>query len=156
MTAANNGPAARKPVGRREDYGYFTPITTRWHDNDIYGHINNVTYYSYFDSVANHFLIHEGELDIHEGAVIGMVVSSGCNYHAALAYPDRLEGALRVNRLGNSSVEYGVAVFREGEDTAAAEGHFTHVFVDRGTRRPVAMPEGLRGALGGLLVGSDG
>ncbi|WP_111656261.1 acyl-CoA thioesterase [Isoalcanivorax indicus] len=139
--------------GVRGDYGYFTPITTRWHDNDLYGHVNNVTYYGYFDSVANHFLIHEGGLDIHDGQVIGLVVSSGCRYHAAVAYPEKLEGALRVNRLGNSSVEYGVAVFREGDDDAVAEGYFTHVFVDRQTRRPVAMPGALRMALERLTIG---
>ncbi|KAF0808809.1 thioesterase Superfamily protein [Alcanivorax sp. S71-1-4] len=136
--------------GTRADYRYFTPITTRWHDNDVYGHVNNVTYYSYFDSVANHFLIHEGGLDIHQGNVIGLVVSSGCRYHAALAYPDILAGGLRINRLGNSSVEYGLAIFRDGEDAAAAEGFFTHVFVDRATRRPVPIPDTLRKALDGL------
>ena len=136
--------------GTRADYRYFTPITTRWHDNDVYGHVNNVTYYSYFDSVANHFLIHEGGLDIHQGSVIGLVVSSGCRYHAALAYPDSLAGGLRVNRLGNSSVEYGLAIFRDGVDEAAAEGFFTHVFVDRSTRRPVPIPEPLRTALASL------
>ena len=140
----------KKPIGRRADYFYFQPISTRWSDNDIYGHVNNVTYYSYFDSVANHFLISEGGLDIHEGSIIGLVVSSGCAYHAALTYPDRLEGALRVNRLGNSSVEYGLAIFREGEEAAAAEGYFTHVFVDRKTRRPTAIPEVLRQALSRL------
>ena len=140
----------KKPVGRRTDYSYFQPISTRWSDNDIYGHVNNVTYYSYFDSVANHFLISEGGLDIHEGNIIGLVVSSGCAYHAALAYPDKLEGALRVNRLGNSSVEYGLGIFREGEDIAAAEGYFTHVFVDRASRRPTPIPEQLREALARL------
>ncbi len=140
----------RKPIGRRADYFYFQPISTRWSDNDIYGHVNNVTYYSYFDSVANHFLINQGGLDIHDGGIIGLVVSSGCAYHAALAYPDRLEGALRVNRLGNSSVEYGLAIFREGEETAAAEGYFTHVFVDRENRRPTLIPETLRQALARL------
>jgi acyl-CoA thioester hydrolase len=137
----------KKPIGRRADYFYFQPISTRWSDNDIYGHVNNVTYYSYFDSVANHFLISEGGLNIHEGEIIGLVVSSGCHYHAALAYPDKLEGALRVNRLGNSSVEYGLGIFREGETAAAAEGYFTHVFVNRISRRPTPIPEQLRQAL---------
>jgi acyl-CoA thioester hydrolase len=141
----------RKAIGTRRDYFYFCPITTRWSDNDIYGHINNVTYYSYFDSVANRFLIERGDLDIHAGNMIGLVVSSGCNYHAALAYPDRLEGGMRVNRLGNSSVEYGLAAFREGDDRAAAEGHFTHVFVDRDSRRPVAIPDAIRKALQTLM-----
>lgn len=139
-----------KNIGRRDDYGYFTPISTRWSDNDIYGHINNVVYYSYFDSVANHFLIHRGQLDIHNGDTIGLVVNSGCNYHQALAYPETLTGAMRVNRLGNSSVEYGLAIFREGEEQAAAEGYFTHVFVDRTSRRPTPIPDVLRCALAEL------
>lgn len=137
----------KKPLGRRADYFYFQPISTRWSDNDIYGHVNNVIYYSYFDSVANHFLINEGGLDIHAGDIIGLVVNSGCSYHKPLAYPEKLQGALRVNKLGNSSVEYGLAIFREGEDAAAAEGYFTHVFVDRQSRRPTPIPEKLRAAL---------
>lgn len=141
-----------KHIGARDEYRYFIPITTRWHDNDIYGHVNNVTYYSYFDSVANHYLIHEGKLDIHHGDTIGLVVNSGCSYHAALAFPDELEGALRINRLGNSSVEYGIAIFKKGEKKAAAEGHFVHVFVNRDTRRPTSMPETLRQALKNILT----
>ncbi|WP_208721447.1 acyl-CoA thioesterase [Corallococcus aberystwythensis] len=133
-------------------YRYFLPITTRWMDNDAYGHINNVTYYSYFDTVANHYLIHEGGLDIHTGAVIGLVVESKCSYHAPLAYPERLRAGLRVDRLGNRSVTYGIAIFKEGEEQAAAEGHFVHVFVDRQTRKSVAMPYRLREALAKLLV----
>jgi len=143
--------ADKKAIGTRADYNYFVPITTRWHDNDLYGHVNNVTYYSYFDSVANHFLIQEGGLDIHDGTVIGLVVNSGCSYHAPLAFPDALEGGLRINRLGNSSVEYGIAIFRQGDEQAAAEGHFVHVFVDRAQRRPTSIPDALRAALTGIL-----
>ncbi|RKI66986.1 acyl-CoA thioesterase [Corallococcus sp. AB049A] len=121
-------------------------------DNDVYGHINNVTYYSYFDTVANHYLIHEGGLDIHAGEVIGLVVESKCAYHAPLAYPDRLRAGLRVDRLGNRSVTYGIAIFKEGEEQAAAHGHFVHVFVDRKTRKAVAMPDRLREALAKLDV----
>ncbi|NOK18888.1 acyl-CoA thioesterase [Corallococcus carmarthensis] len=121
-------------------------------DNDAYGHINNVTYYSYFDTVANHYLIHEGGLDIHTGAVIGLVVESKCAYHAPLAYPDRLRAGLRVDRLGNRSVTYGIAIFKEGDEQAAAHGHFVHVFVDRQTRKAVAMPDRLREALARLVV----
>ncbi|NPD23201.1 acyl-CoA thioesterase [Corallococcus sp. AB004] len=121
-------------------------------DNDVYGHINNVTYYSYFDTVANHYLIHEGGLDIHTGEVIGLVVESKCAYRAPLAYPDRLRAGLRVDRLGNRSVTYGIAIFKEGEEQAAAHGHFVHVFVDRRTRRAVAMPDRLRDALAALVV----
>lgn len=141
----------RAPRGTRADYLHFVPITTRWHDNDLYGHVNNVTYYSYFDSVANQYLITTGGLDIHQGPVIGLVVNSGCSYHAALAFPDVVEGGLRVNRLGTSSVEYGIGIFRQGEPQAAAEGHFVHVFVDRGTRRPVPIPADIREALQRIL-----
>ena len=133
-------------------YRYFLPITTRWMDNDVYGHINNVTYYSYFDTVANHYLIHEGGLDIHTGSVIGLVVESKCAYRAPLAYPDRLRAGLRVDKLGNRSVTYGIAIFKEGEEQAAAHGHFVHVFVDRHTRKAVPMPERLREALQRLTV----
>lgn len=136
----------------RVDYHWFTPITTRWHDNDLYGHVNNVTYYAFFDSVANRFLIEEGGLDIHAGKEIGLVVNSGCNYFAPLAFPEALQGGLRVNRLGNSSVEYGIAIFREGENRAAAQGHFVHVFVDRETRSSCAIPATVREALARLSV----
>ncbi len=132
-------------------YRYFLPITTRWMDNDVYGHINNVTYYSYFDTVANHYLIHEGGLDIHTSSVIGLVVESKCAYRAPLAYPDRLQAGLRVDKLGTRSVTYGIAVFKEGEAQAAAHGHFVHVFVDRDSRKAVAIPERLREALQRLV-----
>jgi acyl-CoA thioester hydrolase len=135
-----------------ERYRYFLPITTRWMDNDVYGHINNVTYYSYFDTVANHYLIHEGGLDIHTASVIGLVVESKCSYLAPLAYPDRLRAGLRVDKLGNRSVTYGIGIFKEGEAQAAAHGYFVHVFVDRQTRKAVAMPERLREALARITV----
>lgn len=134
-------------VETAERYTYFLPITTRWMDNDIYGHINNVTYYSYFDTVANHYLIHEGGLDIHVSPIIGLVVESRCQYRAPLAYPDRLRAGLRVDKLGTRSVTYGIGIFKEGDTEAAAHGHFVHVFVDRQTRRPTAIPERLREAL---------
>jgi len=134
-------------------YRYFLPITTRWMDNDVYGHINNVTYYSYFDTVANHYLIHEGGLDILSSPVIGLVVESRCTYRAPLAYPDRLRAGLRVDKLGNRSVTYGIGIFKEGEEQAAAHGHFVHVFVDRQSRKAVAMPERLREALARIAVG---
>ena len=134
-------------------YRYFLPITTRWMDNDVYGHINNVTYYSYFDTVANHYLIHEGGLDIHTSTVIGLVVESHCNYRAPLAYPDRLRAGLRVDKLGNRSVTYGIGIFKEGQEQAAAHGHFVHVFVDRQSRKAVAMPERLREALARICLG---
>jgi acyl-CoA thioester hydrolase len=131
----------------RADYPVFYPITTRWSDNDIYGHINNVVYYSYFDSVANRYLIEEGGLDIDNSAIVGYVVNSGCDYLSPLAYPDQLEGGLRVDRLGNSSVRYGIGIFKVGEDAPAACGHFVHVFVDRAANRPVPIPSQLRAAL---------
>jgi acyl-CoA thioester hydrolase len=129
------------------EYLFHTPLTTRWSDNDVYGHINNVAYYSYFDTAANLYLIEVGGLDIINSSVIGLVVESHCEFHAALAYPTPLVAGLRVDRLGNRAVTYGIAIFAEGEDQAAAHGHVVHVFVDRTTRKPVAIPPSLRDAL---------
>jgi acyl-CoA thioester hydrolase len=136
---------AERPV--RSDYRYHAPITTRWSDNDVYGHLNNVVYYSYFDSVANLFLVREGGLDIHAAPVIGLVVESACQYHAPLAYPTPLVAGLRVDRLGQRAVTYGIAIFADDDDRAAAHGHFVHVFVDRAARTPVPIPAPLRTAL---------
>lgn len=143
-----------EPQHLRGDYRHFQPITTRWHDNDVYGHVNNVVYYGYFDSAVNAYLIERGGLDIHEGGVVGFVVSSACDYFASIAFPDRIEVGLRVGKLGNSSVQYELAIFRQGEDEACAAGRFVHVFVDRQSNRPVPIPETLRGALAELVVGS--
>ena len=140
----------RQPTDR-SDYALFYPITTRWMDNDIYGHVNNVTYYSYFDSAVNRYLIEEGGLDIHNAPIVGFVVNSGCNYRKPIAYPDRIEAGLRVNKLGNSSVTYGVGIFREGEDDACAFGDFIHVFVNRAENKSVSIPESIRAALTKLL-----
>lgn len=140
------------PLSDRSAYAWFTPITTRWMDNDIYGHINNVVYYSYFDSVANHYLIQEGGLDIQTAEIVGFVVASACNYSSPLAYPAELEGAFRVNRLGNSSVEYGIAIFEKGESEASAHGTFTHVFVERATNKSTPIPTGIRAALEAATV----
>ena len=129
------------------EYLFHAPLTTRWADNDIYGHINNVAYYSYFDSAANLYLIEVGGLDIHHASVIGLVVESHCEFHAPLAYPQPIIAGLRVDRLGNRAVTYGIAIFAEGEEQAAAHGHFVHVFVDRQTRAPVSIPPPLRDAL---------
>lgn len=137
---------------QRANYRHFQPITTRWHDNDIYGHVNNVTYYSFFDSTVNTYLIERGGLDIHDGSVVGFVVSSSCDYFASIAYPDLIEVGLRVAKLGNSSVQYELAVFKVGEDEACAAGRFVHVFVDRASNLPVAIPEALREALQLLAV----
>jgi len=131
----------------RDQYAYFLPIQTRWMDNDQYGHVNNVTYYSYFDTVANHYLIHRGGLDIAAGEIVGVVVESQCTYRSGLAYPEVIEAGLRVDRLGNSSVQYGIAIFRQGQDQAAAHGRFVHVFVNRQTNQPLPIPGPIRAAL---------
>lgn len=141
-----------QPQHLRDDYRHFQPITTRWHDNDVYGHVNNVTYYSFFDSAVNTYLIEVGGLDIHNGSVVGFVVSSSCDYFASIAFPDAIEVGLRVGKLGNSSVQYELAVFKVGEDEACAAGRFVHVFVDRNSNRPVSIPEVLRAALMRLLI----
>lgn len=142
---------SKSPVPTRRDYKVYYPISTRWSDNDIYGHVNNVAYYSYFDTAANRYLIEEGGLDISDGSIVGYVVNSGCEYHAPVTYPEAIEAGVRVDRLGNSSVQYGIAIFREGEDNAAAHGHFVHVFVDREKDRSVPIPPNLRVALERLL-----
>lgn len=133
------------------DYPYITSITTRWMDNDIYGHINNVAYYSFFDTAANRFLIERGGLDIEAGTVIGLVVESKCQYHAPLAYPQTLRAGVRVDKLGNRAVTYGIAIFSETDDAAAAHGHFVHVFVERASRTPTPIPAALRSALESLV-----
>jgi acyl-CoA thioester hydrolase len=142
------------PSARRDHYRWFLPITTRWMDNDVYGHVNNVTYYSYFDTVANSYLVERGGLDIHGGPVVGFVVSSGCEYLSPIAFPDRIVGGLRVDRLGNSSVRYGIGIFLGDSQEASAYGHFVHVFVDRVTQRPVPIPAALREALAILDAGA--
>jgi acyl-CoA thioester hydrolase len=136
---------------RRAEYPHAQPITTRWMDNDAYGHVNNVVYYSYFDTVVNTWLIRNGLLDVEKGPVIGLVVETGCQYFAPLTYPEEVTAALRVGHLGRSSVRYEIALFGAGE-AAAAQGHFIHVYVDRQTRRPVSLPERLRAALETLQV----
>lgn len=135
----------------RADYGYFLQLQSRWMDNDLYGHVNNVTYYSYFDTVVNYFLIEEGGLDIHNAPVIGVVVESHCNYSQSVAYPDMIHCGLRVGKLGNSSVRYEVGIFKNDEDTASAAGHFVHVFVDRATNKPVPIPDPIKAAFQNIL-----
>lgn len=134
----------RAPPSTRADYPVLRPITTRWADNDVYGHVNNVVYYSFFDTVVNGYLIERGVLDIAGGATIGLVVETACRYFAPIAFPEPVTGGLRVEHLGRSSVRYGIAIFREAEETAAAAGHFVHVYVDRATRRPTPLPDDLR------------
>ena len=132
---------------RVSDYRTFVSITTRWMDNDVYGHINNVTYYSYFDTAVNLLLIREGKLDIERAGVIALVVESKCTYRKPLAYPDALKAGVRIDKLGKRSVTYGVGIFREGEEEAAASGFLVHVFVDRETRKAVLIPGEIREGL---------
>jgi len=138
--------------GRREDFRHVSPISTRWMDNDVYGHINNVQYYSFFDTAVNRYLIAAGALDIHAGDTIGLVVETHCNYFAPLAFPQDVEAALRVAHVGSSSVRYEIGLFAPGEPLAAAMGHFVHVYVDRATRRPARLPLALLAALAPLRV----
>jgi acyl-CoA thioester hydrolase len=137
--------------GHRQDYLHFLTIPTRWMDNDLYGHVNNVVYYAWFDTVINEYLIRHGGLDIHGAGVIGVCAESSCRYHAAVAYPDPVDVGLRVEHLGGRSVRYGVGVFPSGLDEAAAEGWFVHVFVDRESLRPAPVPGAIRAALARLL-----
>lgn len=137
----------------REEYPAWSVISTRWSDNDIYGHMNNATYYSLFDTVINTHLIGVGGLVIHEGPVIGVAVETGCRFHAGLAFPESVDAGLRVGHLGRTSVRYEVALHQSGVLEPAAEGHFVHVFVDRATRRPVEIPPRLRACLEALLPG---
>ncbi|KZD00600.1 acyl-CoA thioesterase [Oceanibaculum pacificum] len=141
-----------EPVPTRADYPHFLAIPTRWKDNDIYGHVNNVEYYSYFDTVICHYLIKAGGLDIHKGDVVGVAVETKCTYRRSVAFPDVIDAGLRVARLGNSSVRYEIGLFRQGDDEIAAEGYFVHVFVTRGTQKPVPIPPGIRAALAKLAV----
>ena len=127
----------------RANYLHFQRIPTRWMDNDVYGHVNNVVYYSFFDTVVNQYLVEGGVLDIERSTVIGLVVETGCQYFSPVTFPDVVTGGLRVARLGNSSVRYEVGIFRNDEPLTAAKGHFIHVYVDRATERPVALPDRL-------------
>jgi acyl-CoA thioester hydrolase len=136
----------------RSAYPHTLAITTRWMDNDAYGHINNVVYYSYFDTVVNAYLIDQGQLGIGAGGVIGLVVETACQYFASLRYPGTVHAGLRVARIGGSSVRYEIGIFGNEQPLTAARGHFVHVYVDQASRRPVALPAPLRAALEPLLV----
>ncbi|HEY8038679.1 MAG TPA: thioesterase family protein [Polyangiaceae bacterium] len=135
------------PPAPRAHYPHFLVIPTRWMDNDVYGHVNNVVYYAYFDTVINRYLIDAGGLDIARDPVIGLCVESHCRYARPLAFPDELQAGLRVEHLGRSSVRYAVGIFAHGQDEAAADGWFVHVFVDRASRKPSPIPGPLRAAL---------
>jgi len=142
----------RKKPEAREAYRWFLPIATRWIDNDVFGHVNNVQYYSFFDTTVCSYLVETGQFHPTQGNLSAVVAESGCAYFASVAWPDRLEGALRIDRLGTSSVRYGVAVFREGEPMSSAAGHFTHVYLDRATGRPAPLSDALRNALAPLVM----
>ena len=141
---------------RREAYPHRLAVPTRWKDNDVYGHVNNVEYYSYFDTVINAWLIREGGLDIHRGDAIGVCAESHCTFHAAVSFPETIDAGLRVSLLGASSVRYEIGLFGEGQVEPVATGWFVHVFVDRGARRPVAIPDRVRAALERLHVDGNG
>lgn len=145
-------PRAKQIVPKLSDYNHFINIDTRWMDNDLYGHVNNVVYYSYFDTIVNNFLIEHASFDIHKGTQIGLMLNSQCHYFSSVAFPDKLVGAFGVNRIGNSSVEYNVAIFKGQQETASASGIMTHVFVDRATNKPVGISGKLRQALRQALL----
>ena len=142
----------RPAPDHRDSYRHFHRISTRWMDNDAYGHVNNVVYYSWFDTVVNEYLIASGALDIQASAVVGLVVETQCNYFSELAFPQRVDAGLRVAHAGRSSVRYELALFGALSDTASAQGHFVHVYVDRASRRPAPLPPALRAAVERLCV----
>ncbi|MBM6596767.1 acyl-CoA thioesterase [Microvirga pudoricolor] len=143
----------RVPPERRAAYRSFLGIATRWMDNDAYGHVNNVVYYSFFDTAVNRFLIRSGCLDIRNSPVVGLVVETRCEYFSPIAFPDEVHAGLRVGRMGRSSVVYEIGLFRGDADEASAQGHFVHVYTDRVTGRPTPIPDEMRQALAPLLVG---
>ncbi|MFL9924238.1 thioesterase family protein [Herbaspirillum lusitanum] len=137
-----------KPIPRQQgDYPHFQPIQTRWMDNDVYGHVNNVVYYSWFDTAVNQYLLERGVLNIAASEVIGLVIETQCNYFAPVSFPDAVRVGVRVAHIGHSSVRYEVGIFRGDDSAPAAQGHFVHVYVDRTTRRPVDIPAAMREAL---------
>ena len=148
----SSAPTSRPQPESRSTFKVFRRIDTRWMDNDVYGHVNNVVYYSWFDTAVNAHLIEQGALDIHHGQTIGLVVETHCNYFAPLAFPQVIEAGIRVAKMGSSSVRYEIGLFAQGEDLCAARGHFVHVYVDQHSRRPVtALPLNLKQVLEKLL-----
>ncbi len=135
----------------RADYVHFSRITTRWMDNDVYGHVNNVVYYSYFDTVVNKFLIEGKSLDVERSNIVGLVVETQCQYFRSITFPDTVDAGIRVAKLGTSSVRYEVGLFRNDDEMAAAQGYFVHVYVDRATNRPAPIPEVARNLLSTLM-----
>ena len=136
----------------RASYAHFLTIPTRWADNDVYGHVNNATYYSYFDTLVNRWLIDRGLLDVHLSQAIGVVVETMCRFHRSLAFPQAIEAGMRVGKIGKSSVRYEIGLFGEGDLAPAASGHFVHVYVDRASRQPVPVPPEVRAELAKLVV----
>jgi acyl-CoA thioester hydrolase len=143
---------SRPPPPSRAAYGFYASMATRWQDMDIYGHVNNVVFYSYFDTAIAALLMEEGGLDPWRDPVIGYCVDSGCRYHAPLVVPDRVAVGIRIARIGGSSVRYELGVFRNDDASACADGHFVHVFVDRASERPVPIPDRVRRALARYLT----
>jgi acyl-CoA thioester hydrolase len=141
----------RPAAETRADFGKFMQITTRWMDNDVYAHVNNVVYYSFFDTAVNQYLIESGCLDIRTSTQIGLVVETNCRYFSPITFPDLVTAGIRVAHLGKSSVRYEVGLFRNDEDTASAQGHFVHVYVDRASNRPAPLSDALRRALAPLV-----
>jgi len=139
-------------VNRRASYRCFLAVPTRWMDNDTYGHVNNVSFYSYFDTAVNEHLIRAGGLDIRAGPEIGLVVETSCRFHKPISFPAVIDAGMRVSRLGTSSVTYEIGLFRQGDDEPAATGHFVHVWVDRTSRLPIPVPPAVRSALAPLVV----
>lgn len=135
----------------RSEYPHIVSVQTRWDDNDIYGHVNNVKFYSYFDTVVNNYLIEFGGLDIFDASIIGVAVETMCQFKESVAYPETIELGLKVGKIGNSSTRYELAVFRQGGKEAIAIGHFVHVFVERATNKPVPIPDTIRSALKALV-----
>lgn len=134
----------------RDKYAHFQTISTRWKDNDLYGHVNNVEYYSFFDTVINRWLIQNGELDIHKGEVIGVCAESSCKFHSSIAFPDAVEAGLRIAHIGRSSVRYEIGLFSEASEKLVAEGWFVHVFVSRDSRLPTPIPQKLRDTMSSI------
>ena len=152
MDESEKRAVTREAPHLRGRYPHFLTIPTRWMDNDVYGHVNNVVYYSYFDTVVNEYLISTGVLDIERSRVIGLVVETQCRFFKPITFPDVVHAGLRVARLGHSSVRYEIGLFKNEEDTAAAQGHFVHVYVERESRKASALPPEMRAALEELLA----
>ena len=140
----------RQPRLGRSDFRVFRAIPTRWHDNDAYGHVNNVVYYAWFDTAVNAWLVEGGFLDVSDSEAIGLVVETACTYFESVAFPEIVEAGIVVERLGSSSVTYRIGIFRQGSELAAAQGRFTHVYVTRASQKPVPIPAPLRAALAAI------